>query len=119
LNKGFNITFRHSVGNLHIYLSGEFNGMCAWELFKTIKHRYAGSGRIFVNTAGLNRVLSSGVKLFKSHPTRAVVSLEQLYFKGKAGFKIAPGGSRVIICKNTNTEGKNEKSTDYLWHDNR
>ena len=104
MNKGFNITFRHSAGNLHIYLSGEFNGMCAWELSKTIKRRYAGSGRIFVNTAGLNRVLSSGVKLFKSHPTRAVVSLEQLYFKGEAGFKIAPSGSRVIICKKTGSK---------------
>ena len=105
MNKSFNIDFRHSLGNLHISLSGEFNGMCAWELVKTIKHQHVTSGRIFVNTVGLSRVSSSGTALFKSHLPKAVASLKWLYFKGENGFKIAPDGSRVILCKRARIVG--------------
>jgi len=99
LNSVFHVDFRYSGGNLHITLSGEFNGMCAWELIKTIKRQYAGSGRIFVNTAGLNRVMSDGADLFKSHMTRKRIPHDWLYFKGNKGFRIAPDGGRVLICK--------------------
>ncbi|MFH0727817.1 MAG: hypothetical protein V2B19_15935 [Pseudomonadota bacterium] len=46
----FNVSFRRSAGNLHIRLQGEFGGLCAWEVIKTIYRRYTGSGRVFVNT---------------------------------------------------------------------
>lgn len=97
MSRKFCIHFRRSRGNLHITLSGEFNGMCAWELIKTIKRQYAGSGRIFVNTAGLSRVMPAGAELFKSQMARKRIPHDWLYFKGNKGFKIAPNGSRVII----------------------
>ncbi len=99
MNTGFTIGFRHSTGNLHIYPKGEFNGMCAWELIKTIKRRYNGTGRVFVSTAGLARVLPIGIRLFKEHMTPKILPLDRLYIKGEKGFTIGPDGSRVIICK--------------------
>jgi hypothetical protein len=101
LNRRFYIDFRHSVGNLHIYLYGEFNGMCAWELIKIIKQQYFGTGRLFINTAGLNQILPAGVDLLNSHMTCKKIPADWMYFKGKKGFKIAPDGSRVLICKKT------------------
>ena len=99
MNREFCIDFRHSAGNLHIYLDGEFNGMCAWELFKIIKRQYVGTGRLLINTAGLNRIVPAGVDLFNSYMTPKRIPPDWMYFKGKKGFKIAPDGSRVLISK--------------------
>jgi hypothetical protein len=91
------IGFRHSAGNLHIRLSGAFSGRCAWELLKTIRWQYAGSGRIFIDTARLDSVLVDGVALFKTHLGMQRMPPDWLYFKGKKGFQLAPDGSRVIM----------------------
>jgi hypothetical protein len=99
LNRDFNILFRRSVGNLHIKLSGKFNGMCAWELIKTISRHYSRLGRVFVNTSGLDEVLAEGKELFKSLMPMGCMPPGSLYFKGEKGFEIAPNGTRVLICK--------------------
>ena len=99
MKRGFHIDFRHSVGNLHIQICGEFNGMCAWQLIKIIKQQDRNTGRIFVSTTAINRILPDGVDLFKSTMTRRKMPKDWLYFKGENGFQIAPDGSRVLICQ--------------------
>jgi hypothetical protein len=99
MNKGFRIDRRQSTGNLHISLYGEFNGMCAWELFKTIKRYQAASRRIFVNTAWLDIINQNGADLFKTHMKAESIKKERVYFKGEKGLQIAPDGSRVLIIK--------------------
>ena len=99
MNRGFSIDFRHNRGNLYIELYGLFTSMCAWELLKVINKHYCGSGRVFVNTNKLDRVLSEGKDLFKSHLNRKRISKDKLYFKGEKGRSIAPDGSRVIVRK--------------------
>lgn len=104
--QAFTIDTRQSVGNLHIALNGEFNGMCAWELLKAIRRHNAGAGRVFINTDGLKAIVTDGVSLFKNHMKQRNIPRDWLYFKGKKGFKIAPDGSRVLICKkHRNEEG--------------
>lgn len=113
MNPGYRIQKYNKVGNLHISLFGEFNGMCAWELLKIIKRRNAGNGRVFVNTAGIAKVLPAAVALFKHHMPRKRVPSDWLYFKGKKGFQIAPDGSRVLICKKgSNRRSPNLKNPD-------
>ena len=99
MNPNYRIHSYRSAGNLHISLSGEFNGMCAWALFKTLRQQYKGAFRIFVNTAGLGEITPEGADLFKSNMGRRPMPPDWLYFKGSAGFRIAPDGSRVLICK--------------------
>jgi hypothetical protein len=98
LHPGFQIDCRNSRGNLHVKLNGTFNGMCAWELLK-ILWQHDGSGRVFVNTNGIGPVAGEGVELFRIHMKRRRIPRDWLYFKGKKGFKIAPDGSRVLVCK--------------------
>jgi hypothetical protein len=105
-NPAFHIHSHHSAGNLHISIFGEFNGLCAWALYKTIRHQYTGSGRIFVNTAGLDKIIPNGMNLFKYHMTRQRIPSDWLYFKGQKGFELAPDGSRVLICKKHNSSKK-------------
>lgn len=99
MKPSYRIHSHRSAGNLHISLFGEFNGMCAWALFKTIRLEHAGACRVFVNTAGLGRVTPEGTALFLSHMMRRPMPPDWLYFKGETGFRIAPDGSRVLICK--------------------
>jgi hypothetical protein len=105
VDSGYLIRRHTNAGNLHISICGEFNGMCAWELFKLVKRHKAGTGRIFVNTAGIGRILPDGVALFKLHLSRHRIPLDWLYFKGEKGFQIAPDGSRVLIQKSAATVG--------------
>ncbi|MBA2883190.1 hypothetical protein HNR65_003552 [Desulfosalsimonas propionicica] len=119
--KDFRIISRHSAGNLHVSLTGDFTGRCAWELFKTIRQNSANCKRIFVDTERLQKIIPAGVSLFKHHMGVTPMRRDWLYFKGDNGFKIAPDGARVLI-KKRNTKrsgGKHEKSADYLRYDNR
>jgi hypothetical protein len=97
VNPVFYIHKRHSAGNLHISVSGEFNGQCAWELFKTIWRQGQRAGRVFVDTAGLHTISEESVSLFKSHLKPKRMRPDWLYFKGRKGFQIALDGSRVLI----------------------
>jgi len=98
LRPEFKIECRNSRGNLHVRLRGAFNGMCAWELLKILR-QHDGTGRVFVNTNGIGPVAGEGVELFRMHMKRRRIPRDWLYFKGAKGFKIAPDGSRVLICK--------------------
>ena len=104
------IDYRNSVGNLHIRPEGKFDGTCAWALIKTIRRRYNGVGRVFINTAALEPIHPSGVALFKTHMTPKIMPLDKLYFKGKKGFAIGPDGSRVILCKKGGCSSKSRPS---------
>lgn len=99
MNRGYRIHSYRSAGNLHISLSGEFSDMCAWALFKTIRQQHTGAFRVFINTVGLDSIATDGATLFKAHMTRRPMPPDWLYFKGSSGFRLAPDGSRVLICK--------------------
>ena len=102
MDSAFKISFRKNYGNLHIYVDGNFDGMCAWALIKVIKTQYNGTGRVFVSTEGFNGVMESGIELFKKNMTLKIMPLDRLFLKGTNGFKIGPNGCRVIICKREN-----------------
>ncbi|MFP4453950.1 MAG: hypothetical protein ACLFPI_11380, partial [Desulfobacterales bacterium] len=97
--KDFCVISRHSAGNLHVSLMGDFTGRCAWELLKTIRQNIEGCGRIFVSTERLQKIAPAGVSLFKYHMGNTYMRRDWLYFKGDNGFKIAPEGARVLIKK--------------------
>lgn len=99
VKKNYQLAFRHSAGNLHITVEGVFSDMCAWELVKLIRRKYYGFGRVFIKASDLTKIDDDGARLFKSIMNDNVVPLSNFYIKGKAGFKIAPDGSRVIIFK--------------------
>ncbi len=97
MNPGYECVCRHSAGNLHVDLFGEFNGRCVWELFKLLR-QHGGSKRVFVNTAGIRQLAGDGVQLFRSCMTRRRLQHDWLYFNGiQLGGKpfavFAPGDS--------------------------
>ena len=113
MRSDFKIKFRKSCGNLHVYLQGAFNGMCAWYLIKTIKKHYNGHGRVFVDTALLIEVLPAGVDIFKEYMTFQMMPLDRLFIKGEKGFKIGPNGCRVLIYKPGNKKQSSSKGCQF------
>ncbi len=99
LKKQFQVTFRHSIGNLHIQLTGSFTPQCAWELIKTIRRQDFGQGRVFINTADLQTVSKEGVRFFKAHMSHKQLPTDWIYFKGQKGFELAPDHCRIIVPK--------------------
>jgi len=113
MRSDFKIKFRKSCGNLHVYLRGAFNGICAWYLIKTIKKHYNGYGRVFVDTASLIEVLPDGVNIFKEYMTFQIMPLDRLFIKGEKGFKIGPNGCRVLIYKPQNKKSHPRRATRF------
>ncbi len=97
--KNFTITHRQSSGNLHISIAGEFNGQCAWTLLRTIEEYYELPGRVFVQTEQISSIKEKGLLLYKQAYNSRRVPLQNFYFKGKTGFKIALDGQRVLLSK--------------------
>lgn len=108
----FTISHRHSAGNLHIKIEGDFSSICAWVLIKTIYMRYRGTGRIFIRTDGLKHIHADGADLFKKHLNPGFIHLSDVYFKGEKGLLMAPDGTRVVICrKDTGIRKKRPKKS--------
>lgn len=60
--------FRHqNSSNLHLKLSGDFDGTSAFELINTLDHFKGYKGKIFIHTESLNHVDSFGKEFFKKN----------------------------------------------------
>lgn len=97
MSANFAIEYKKSNGNLHVRPRGDFDGSSAWELVHLLHDKYAGQGRIFVDTRALREVCPFGCNIFRCQLNPRRVPLQQLYFKGEKGFDLAPRGSRVIV----------------------
>lgn len=95
----YSVDYRHSNGNMHVGVSGEFNANTAEAVLEILKTAYTGSGRIFIDTAKIHNVVESGAEYFKKAFARTEVPLSSLFFKGEMGRDIGPNGSKLIILK--------------------
>lgn len=98
----FQLEFRQSNGNLFIDAAGDFDGHSAWELMNAINRKYAGQGRVFVNTERIEDVTPFGQGLFHDLMAKSVLPKDRLFLKGEKGFEIGPDGSSVLIGKKKN-----------------
>lgn len=60
--------FKHqNSSNLHLKLSGDFDGTSAFELLNTLNNFNEYNGKIFIHTQGLKSVESFGREVFKNN----------------------------------------------------
>ena len=95
--KKFTVTHRESSGNLHIAITGEFNGQCAWELIRIVETYYKQPGKIFVQTRDITFIEEQALVLYKNLYNSRRIPPHNFYFKGETGFKIALNGQRVSV----------------------
>jgi len=94
----FEIAFKRSNGNLHLTLTGNFDGSSAWKLIHFLHEIYSGTGKIFVDTHDLRCILPFGCSVFKSYLNQRRLPADRLIFKGEKGVEMAPQGSRVLMA---------------------
>lgn len=95
----YSVDYRHSNGNMHVGVRGEFNRNTANAILKILQTSYTGSGRIFIDTAKIQTIVESGAEYFKSAFAALNVPADCLFFKGEQGKSIGPNGSKLLIMK--------------------
>lgn len=95
----YSVDFRHSNGNMHVDVSGEFNQNTAEAILEILQSAYTGSGRIFIDTVKINSIAESGAEYFKSAFAAINIPAAILFFKGEKGRNIGPNGSKLLLIK--------------------
>ena len=91
----FRIYCHQNRDNLHLKLTGDFDGSSAYELINLLK-KYGGIvRRIFIHTCFLSSVCSFGLDVFQKSKTIKKLS-RILTFTGEYGNKLAPHGSIIL-----------------------
>jgi hypothetical protein len=96
MDRPFLITARFSQGNLHLQLSGDFDGPAAGVLAAMLEKTAPAVQRVFCNTDRLIEVDLPGRDNFKSRLEKGPLDLGRVYFKGPRALDLAPQGSRVL-----------------------
>ena len=91
----FRIFLHQNSDNLHLKLSGEFDGSSAYQLINAIKNHNGKARNIYVHTGSLSSVHPFGLDVFKKNCTIDNSTLS-LTFTGDHGSALAPIGSNTI-----------------------
>lgn len=90
----FRISSHRSSDNLHLKLTGDFDGSSAHELINLIKKQNKNVDNIFIHTGNLHSVDPFGLDVFQKNFSVNKLS-ERLTFTGEHSNKMAPEGSRL------------------------
>ena len=91
----FRIFLHQNSDNLHLKLSGDFDGSSAHELIHAIKNHNGNPMNIYIDTSRLSCVYPFGLDVFKKNCGINNLT-HSLTFTGEHGNKLAPKGSRII-----------------------
>ena len=95
----FRMIRRRKKNNLHLKLSGDFDGMSAMELLNVLEENADTAKKIFIETDGICTMLPFGRDVFLKNFAISMAASNKLIFKGDPGQKIAPRGA---FCINEN-----------------
>jgi hypothetical protein len=90
----FRIFLHKNSDNLHLKLSGEFDGSSAHQLIRTLKNHNRSAGNIYIHTSSLSSIHPFGQDVFKENCT--IDKSTRLTFTGEHGRALAPKGSQII-----------------------
>ena len=91
----FRIFLHQNSDNLHLKLSGDFDGSSAHQLINTLKNHYGNARNIYIHTNSLSSAHPFGLDVFKKNCTIDNLT-HSLTFTGDHGSALAPKGSNII-----------------------
>jgi len=86
----FKITSHRSSKNLHLKLTGDFDGSSAWELLNLLKKNSKNFQRIIIHTNCLNEIYPFGVHTFHQILSDLMTDRICLLFTGEKACLISP-----------------------------
>ncbi len=90
----FRIRFHRNSDNLHLKLSGDFDGSSAHQLINILKEQIGKGGKIFIDTCNLSSLDDFGLEVFQNNFSVNKLS-NRLTFTGEYSNKMASKGSRL------------------------
>ena len=91
----FKIFSHQNSDNLHLKLSGDFDGSSAYELIHKLEKYNGSKSRVFIHTCTLSSVHPFGLNVFRKNGSIKKLS-QRLTFTGEYGAAIAPQGSNTL-----------------------
>jgi hypothetical protein len=91
----FRIFSHRNSDNLHLKLTGDFDGSSAFELINTVKRSQDQVRKIFIHTSNLSSIKPFGLDVFQKNCTIDKLC-HTLIFTGDHGRKLAPEGSALL-----------------------
>jgi hypothetical protein len=93
----FAIHRRRRNRDLHLGLSGDFDGSSAFELVHCLHNALETNHRIFVHTDRLSHLLAFGTEMFHKQLRSGAKTVTRIVFTGVHASRMAPEGSRMKI----------------------
>lgn len=90
----FRVFIHRNGDNIHLKLSGGFDGSSAHELLNILALHGGKAKKIFIHTSGLSAVHSFGKDVFHGTCSRHKRLVRNMIFTGEAGRELAVEGSR-------------------------
>jgi hypothetical protein len=92
----FKILIHRNSDNLHVKLSGDFDGSSAYQLVNTLEKYGRGVFTIFIHTAGLRHIYPFGQDVLRSDLGRLrTIASEKIMFTGPHAAELAPNVAHV------------------------
>ncbi|HWR57951.1 MAG TPA: hypothetical protein VN328_03605 [Thermodesulfovibrionales bacterium] len=90
----FRIVMHENSENLHLRLTGDFDGSSAFELLEILKNRAHAVQKVFIHTSGLGEVHPFGLGVFEKRASELKENLQKIHFTGdKAEFLLSDQSS--------------------------
>lgn len=79
-----------SSDNLHLRLTGDFDGSSAFELLEVLKNKAHGVQKVFIQTSGLAEVHPFGLGVFEKRASELREDLQKIHFTGDKAEMVSP-----------------------------
>jgi len=113
----FEIEYRKSRGNLHVYPRGHLNEESVQKLLEVIHSQYDGQGLVFIDTNHLGGHDPVSINTFKTLiESSHTIPPARVVLKGAKGLDFAPEGSRVLIAHGKGRCAGNGNCARYACH---
>jgi hypothetical protein len=82
--------------NLHLRLTGDFDGSSAFELLEVLKDRAPAAQKVFIHTSGLEELHPFGLGVFEKRASELRDELQKIYFTGDKAELLSPDQSLCV-----------------------
>ncbi len=91
----FKISLNRNSNNLHVKLSGDFDGSSAHELLRVLRKNCRGTSRVIIHTSSLKHIHPFGRHVFRNNLDVINRQSVLLLYTGEKAIQLAPEGSKL------------------------
>lgn len=86
----FRILFHRNSDNLHLKLTGDFDGSSAWELINVLKEKCHSASKVIIHTSALRSIHPFGLDTFQQNFGATKGLSIHIFFTGEYACQMSP-----------------------------